>query len=137
MISDMEADPLLARISALLAERGAAFAYVFGSYGTPSFGPESDVDIAVSFAPKKLAPREFIALAGALADLAGRRVDLADLLECDPILRMQVLRRGRPFFVRDAQALSEFRMTTPSLYFDVKISRRAVEEAHWNRGAPA
>ena len=131
----MEADPLLARISSLLAERGAAFAYVFGSYGTPSFGPESDVDIAVSFAPRRLASKEFFALASDLEDVAGRKVDLADLLVCDPILRMQVLRRGRVIFVRDARALSEFRMKTPSLYFDVKISRRAVEEAHWNRGA--
>ena len=126
---------ILARISSLLAEEGAAFAFVFGSYGRPSFGPESDIDIAVSFAPRKLLPGELLALAAELHEAAGRRIDLADLLECDPILRMQVLRRGRAFFVRDAKALSEFRMKTPSLYFDVKIARRAVEEAHWNRGA--
>ena len=130
-------DPLLNRIAALLGERGAAFAYVFGSYGTLSFGPESDVDIAVSFAPKKLPAREFISLAGELEEAAGRRVDLADLLEADPILRMQVLRRGRAFYVRDAKALADFRMKTPSLYFDVKIERRAVEEAQWSRGEQA
>lgn len=127
-------DPVLDRIASLLRGRGAAFAYVFGSYGTPSFGSESDIDIAVSFAPRKLAPREFLAISGELGEAVERKVDLADLLECDPILRMQVLRRGRPFLVSDARALAEFRMKTPSIYEDVKISRRAAEEAHWNRG---
>ena len=37
----------VARVSAAL--EGAQFALVFGSFGTPSFGPESDLDVAVSF----------------------------------------------------------------------------------------
>jgi predicted nucleotidyltransferase len=137
MQANVAADPLLARLSSVLSEKGAVFAYVFGSYGTRSFGPDSDIDVAVSFAPRKLTASEFLSLMADLEDVAGRRVDLSDLLRTDPILRMQVLRRGRPFFVRDAEALTEFRMKTPSLYYDVKISRRAVEEAHWDRGAPS
>jgi predicted nucleotidyltransferase len=33
----------VARVSAAL--EGAQFALVFGSFGTPSFGPESDLDV--------------------------------------------------------------------------------------------
>src|ERR1035437_9164350 len=51
----------LARVSAAL--EGAQFALVFGSFGTPSFGPESDLDVAVSFS-RALPPIALVSLAG-------------------------------------------------------------------------
>jgi predicted nucleotidyltransferase len=123
----VEADrATLERVSAVLA--GAQFAFVFGSYGTPAFGPESDLDIAVQF-PKALTGEEFITLAGGLDEAAGRRVDVVDIRKADPIIAMQVLRNGRPFLVADWRALTEFQMYTPSRYFDWKVCRRQVEEA--------
>jgi uncharacterized protein len=116
----------MARVSAAL--EGAQFALVFGSFGTPSFGPESDLDVAVSF-PRALSGMDLVSLAGRLETAAGRRVDVVDLRRADPIIAMQVLRNGRPILVTEPRALAEFQMYTPSRYFDWKITRRPIEEA--------
>lgn len=117
---------LLSRIGAAL--EGAQFAYVFGSFGTPAFGTESDLDVAVQF-PKAFSGEEFISLSGRLDEVAGRRVDVVDLRAADPVIAMQVLRNGKPFLVADRRALTDFQMYTPSRYFDWKVCRRPVEEA--------
>ena len=114
----------------LPALEGASFALVFGSFGTGRFGPESDVDLAVRF-PRPLPRAEFFDLLHRLSEIAGRKVDLVDLGTADPIIAMQVLRHGRPLLVRDRAAFESFRMTTPSRYFDWKLSRRPVEERLW------
>ena len=114
---------------------GARFAFVFGSFGTPAFGDESDLDLAVDFG-RRLESRERFELGGQLDEAAGRRVDLVDLRSADPIISMQVLRTGRAFLVADPHALAVFQMTAPSRYFDWKISRRPVEEAMWVGARP-
>jgi predicted nucleotidyltransferase len=114
----------------------ASFALVFGSFGTGRFGPESDVDLAVRF-PRPLPQAEFFDLLHRLSEIAGRKVDLVDLGSADPIIAMQVLRHGRPLLVRDRAAFESFRMTTPSRYFDWRLSRRPVEERLWAAGASA
>ena len=119
------ADPVK-RVAAAL--EGAQFALVFGSFGTPSFGPESDLDVAVSFR-RALPAMDLIALVGRLETAAGRRVDVVDLRRADPVIAMQVLRNGRPILVAEPRALAEFQMYTPSRYFDWKITRRPIEEA--------
>ena len=124
---------LLERVRPLL--EGARFAFVFGSFGTPAFGDESDLDLAVDFG-RRLESRERFELAGQLSEATGRRMDLVDLRNADPIISMQVLRTGRTFLVADAHALAVFRMTAPSRYFDWKISRRPVEEAMWAGARP-
>lgn len=108
----------------------ALFAFVFGSFGSARFGPESDLDLAVRF-PRPLSFDDRLDLAARLSAVAGRTVDLVDLASADPIIAMQVLRAGRPLLVRDRLAFETFRMTTPSRYFDWKITRRPVEEALW------
>lgn len=110
------------------ALEGARFAYVFGSYGTPAFGPASDLDVAASFG-RVLTFDEKLARRAALERAAGRPVDLVDLDAADPIIRMQVLRTGRPFLVADSHAQHEFAMYALAAYFDWKISRRPVEDA--------
>ena len=120
----------------LPALEGASFALVFGSFGTGRFGPESNVDLAVRF-PTPLPRTEFFDLLHRLSEIAGRKVDLVDLGSADPIIAMQALRHGRPLLVRDRAAFETFRMTTPSRYFDWKLSRRPVEERLWAAGASA
>lgn len=124
---------LLERVGKLL--EAARFAFVFGSFGTPDFRDQSDVDLAVDFG-RSLGSDERFDLASRLAETAGRPVDLVDLRNADPIIAMQVLKTGRPFLVHDPLALDVFRMTTPSLYFDWKISRRPVEDAMWGHARP-
>jgi predicted nucleotidyltransferase len=105
---------------------GARFAYVFGSILTAAFGDESDVDVAVDFG-KPLAPAERLELAATLAAAAGRDVDLVDLRTADPVIKMQVLRNGRPLLVNDRLASSAFAMSALSEYFDLKLDRAPVE----------
>lgn len=124
---------LLDRVRPLL--EGVRFAFVFGSFGTPAFGDESDLDLAVDFG-RRLESRERFELGVQLDEAAGHRVDLVDLRSADPIISMQVLRTGRAFLVADPHALAVFRMTAPSRYFDWKISRRLVEEAMWAGARP-
>lgn len=111
------------------------FAIVFGSFGTPVFRDDSDLDLAADFG-RPLSSRERFDLSRRLAEAAGRGVDLIDLRNADPIIAMQILRTGQPFLVHDAHALAVFRMTVPSLYFDWKLCRRPVEEAMWKAARP-
>ena len=124
--------PELARLLPEL--EGALFAFVFGSFGSERFGPESDLDLAVRF-PGPLSFDDRLDLATRLSGVARRTVDLVDLASADPIIAMQVLRTGRPILVRDRLAFETFRMTTPSRYFDWKITRRPVEEALFREAA--
>lgn len=116
----------------LPALEGASFALVFGSFGTERSRPESDLDLAVRY-PKPLAQAQVLKLTRRISEIAGRSVDLVDLGSADPIIAMQVLRHGRPLLVRDRAAFETFRMTTPSRYFDWKLSRRPVEERMWRQ----
>lgn len=125
-------DPLDAARAELV---DSSFAFVFGSYGTSRFGPESDLDLAADFG-RALSTRELADLSGRLSERLGRAVDLIDLRSADPIISMQVIRTGRPFLVRDPHALTVFQMTTPSRYFDWKLCRRPVEEAMWAAAHP-
>jgi len=116
----------LERLPALL--EGAQFALVFGSAATGCPAPASDLDLAVMF-PRPLEPEERLALAAEIAALVRREVDLVDLRRAGTIVKMQVLRHGRPVVVNDPAALRRFAMYTPLEYHDFKILRRPAEEA--------
>ncbi len=55
-------------------------------------------------------------------DLAVER-SLVRLFEADPVLRRQVLERGRPIYVRDARRLTEFRVRSWMEYLDLQPYR--------------
>lgn len=120
----LTAQNILDRLRVGLA--GARFAYAFGSVVNGSLGPESDVDVAVDFG----APLTFDArleLAAALDAAVGRKVDIVDLRAADPVIKMQVLRYGRPLLTNDLSARYKFAMNTLSEYFDLKLDRAPVE----------
>lgn len=108
--------------------KGIRFAYVFGSFGSPYFSEESDLDVAVDFGAP-LDPQAFLRLAGALSDAAGRNTDLLDLRRADPIIAMQVLKTGSVLLVNDPTALAVFQMAALVAYADQKLDRRPVERA--------
>lgn len=108
--------------------RDALFVYVHGSAASGRLTEESDLDVAVMF-ERNLSLDERGSLAETLERRVGRKVDLLDLRTADPIIKMQVLSKGQAVVVEDRRALAEFRMYTPSLYFDAKIQRRPAEQA--------
>jgi uncharacterized protein len=121
-----ETEALLPRLAEVLSD--ARFAYVFGSVVTERFGPDSDLDVAVDFG-RRLRPEERAALAGVIESLAGHAADIVDLFRADPIIRMQVLRRGRLIVEKNRRARHEFELRTLSEYLDFKIDRAPVEAA--------
>jgi len=120
--------PEISSLAALLSPllEGVRFAYVFGSFGSPYFTAESDLDLAVDFGAL-LSPTEFFGLAESLSDACGRAVDLVDLRRADPIIAMQILRTGVVFLLNDRKALYDFQMAALSGYADHKLDRRPVE----------
>ena len=118
------AEEILERLRRELAR--ARFVYAFGSVVNGSLGPESDVDVAVDFG----APLTFDArleLTAALATAVGRKVDIVDLYAADPIIKMQVLRYGRPLLTNDLSARHAFAMNAVSEYLDLKLDRAPIE----------
>lgn len=91
----------------LAADPRIAYAIAYGSAARDRLGPHSDLDIALGTAPGvTLGALELGALAGRLAEAAGRPVDLVLLDEAPPALAYRVFRDGRPLAVRDPAALA-------------------------------
>lgn len=80
--------------SRLAAHPNIAFASVFGSVAEGTARPDSDLDVGV-LAKSPLGPEERRALVEALAEIAGRPVDLVDLREAGPVLLLSALRGKR------------------------------------------
>lgn len=117
---------LLSEESALLPE--ASFAFVYGSFGTPRFNQESDLDIAVHLG-RPITLDERIEISARIEDAFHHRVDLLDACTADPIIAYQVLKTGRLLFVRHPSDLYRFQMKTLASYQDEKLDRRVVEDA--------
>lgn len=107
---------------------GVEFAILYGSAASGNLRPDSDIDIAVRH-QRPLDVDAVIRLVGEISAVFGRDADLLDLHRAGPIIKMQVLRHGRPVIINDTGAFEQFRMYTPSEYFDFKISRRPIEVA--------
>jgi predicted nucleotidyltransferase len=73
----------------LLHSMGASEVFVFGSAAKGGFGPDSDVDMAVTGLPSQV---YFSAISRA-SDLLGRPVDLVDLDDPTPLVQ-HLLRTG-------------------------------------------
>lgn len=74
--------------------------YVFGSAANDRMHPESDIDIAI-LTGQPQDPATLWEIAQALAQLAGREVDLVDLRRASTVLRMQVIGSGRRLLCND------------------------------------
>ncbi|HYW77881.1 MAG TPA: nucleotidyltransferase domain-containing protein [Gammaproteobacteria bacterium] len=87
------------RVVQRLRERlpGLRAVYLFGSSASGESGRDSDVDLAVLLDKPLTGLRRFD-LAGELADVVGKDVDLVDLRTASTVLRMQVIGKGRRLF---------------------------------------
>ncbi|MDT8439277.1 MAG: nucleotidyltransferase domain-containing protein [Wenzhouxiangellaceae bacterium] len=89
--------------------------YVFGSVARGDPGPSSDLDLAVLLPPGESGSSLWLK-AQDVTERLGRDVDLVDLRLAGDVLRMQVLRHGRPVHVAqpgevlawEAQAMTRY-----------------------------
>ena len=129
------------RISALGA-RFSAFpevvaVYLFGSAARGTRGKRSDVDIAVLTRARETSrrrSRSLVEYVQAACDALGTdNVDVVLLRRAPIALRHEVFREGKPLLVRDAEALTRFRMESSREYLDTIPLRRTFEEAFFRR----
>ncbi|WP_332646056.1 type VII toxin-antitoxin system MntA family adenylyltransferase antitoxin [Lysinibacillus sp. 54212] len=77
-----------------------AFIILFCSFARGMTHNESDIDFAY-FSDKQLSSYERFILAGELAALAGREVDLVDINQIDTVFTMQIFEQGTPIYMQD------------------------------------
>lgn len=127
-----------ARFSALGA-RFSAFpevvaVYLFGSSARGTRGKRSDVDIAVLTRARGTSRRSLAEYVQAACDALGTdNVDVVLLHRAPIALRHEVFREGKTLLVRDAEALTRFRLESSREYLDTIPLRRTYEEAFFRR----
>ena len=114
-------DPIIATLRKL-APRAV---YLFGSHGTPSQHPGSDIDLA--FLPSApVDPLIVFNLSNELASLLDHDVDLIDLSKATTVMAKEVIRTGERLVTGDLAATQEFEMRTLADYARLNEERRPV-----------
>jgi len=108
--------------------------YRFGSWGTDAQRPDSDIDIAI-LSPQALDSVCRWEVAQTLASLAGRDVDLVDLLRASTVLRMQVLAHGELLYSIGSSEVVQFEDTVFSSYARLNEERREILADVLQRGS--
>jgi predicted nucleotidyltransferase len=120
----------------MLAERlpGLLAVYRVGSFGTDAQLPDSDIDLGLQ-AERPLDPVELFDLAGELATIVRREVDLVDLITCSTVMRAQVIATGERLLCRDEFRCESFADMAFSRYVHLNEARRRILEDILARGS--
>jgi predicted nucleotidyltransferase len=129
LASPFPLDPADAAAVALLGERvpGLLAVYRFGSTASGVPHATSDVDLAV-LAERALPSELRFELAGELATVYRRAVDLVDLRRATTVLALQVITRGQLLAELDPRARGAFEDLTFSAYVRLNEERRGILE---------
>jgi uncharacterized protein len=93
--------------------------YLFGSYGTESEWPDSDIDIALLLPPYQAKEERSLALSRcrlAVADCLRRDVDLINARQESTVFQKEIIASGRLIYCADQYAVDEFEMLVLSYY---------------------
>jgi predicted nucleotidyltransferase len=130
MMPDLK--PLVDRLRRAIP--GLIAVYRHGSFGTGDERPDSDLDVAV-LAVRQIPLDERLRLAAELADLAGREVDLLDLMAASTVARVRVIDRGECVFERDEIERRRFEMQCLSAYAMLNEERGGIVADALERGS--
>lgn len=121
--------PLLNTLRSFFSSREeVAAVYLFGSAAEGTSGARGDVDLGLLYRRNFRPDFEYLGrLKTDLAHEVQAEVDIVDLRAASPILRMQVLRKGRLVIQRDPKAGNNFFVNTLLEYMDLKRVRRPIE----------
>lgn len=125
-------DPLVAALQSRLS--GLIAVYRFGSFGTSEERPDSDIDLGLQ-PDHPLDPVDVFYLAAELATLAGREVDLVDMIRCSTVMRAQIVATGDVIFCRDRYRCEGFAATAYSRYAHLNEARRGILQDIQARGS--
>ena len=121
---EQDSTELSSKLAAVLTgQEEILAAYLFGSQAEGVAHERSDVDVALLLTPNTDPSSALdirLATATALARASGRSVDVVILNRAPPLLRFQVIRRGRLLVDRDTTARCLFEARSMSEYYDAK-----------------
>ena len=102
--------------------------YLFGSKATGADTHQSDIDLAV-LTSQKIDNVLRWKLGEKLARYFKQDVDLVDLRQASPVIRMQIVNQGDCLFAKSTFEKDWFEMQTISMYIDVNEMRQPIIEA--------
>jgi predicted nucleotidyltransferase len=111
-----------------------AFIILFGSFAKGTTHAKSDMDIAY-FSDKQLSPYERFLLAGELALVAGREIDLVDIKQIDTVFTMQIFEHGTPIYIGDENEFIRQKMRAYSMFVTLNEQRAPIIDAIKERGS--
>jgi len=103
--------------------------YLFGSHGTESEWPESDVDIALLLPPEQAKREKNLALSPCRLDLEKalhKEVDLLNLRRVSTVMQKEIIGGGALIYCADRYAVDEFEMLVLSFYQKLNEERAEV-----------
>jgi len=102
--------------------------FLYGSVAENRANIQSDVDIAFLFDHESIpSGLEHMEIINELSNVLHRDADLLILNTASPIIKMQVLRKGKKIYERDRKAYSRFFVKTINEYVDLKRIRANIE----------
>lgn len=110
------------------------FIILFGSFAKGNIHDESDIDIAY-FSNQKLSSYERFLLAGELAIVSGREVDLIDIKQIDTIFTMQIFSEGNVIFINNENIYTQQQMRAFNMYVELLEQRAPVIEMIKEQGS--
>lgn len=120
----MNSETICTRIRDVLANHGDLIAvYLFGSQSEGKAHGLSDVDVAVLFDDGLSAEQMFqrtLAIGGMLEQMLPYAVDIIPLNRAGPLLRFQVIQKGKVILERDRTQRCLFHMRAMNAYYDAK-----------------
>lgn len=104
--------------------------YLFGSEASGMSNDKSDVDIGILFEKHHLPSRDdLLDIEDNLTSLFRREVDLVVLNNASPIIRMQVLKKGKKIVEHNRKDVNFFFVRTLNEYDDLKQVRSVIERS--------
>ncbi|PIC66142.1 nucleotidyltransferase [Sporosarcina sp. P21c] len=119
----------------LLNERvNPSFILLFGSHGKGTAREDSDIDLGY-YAVDLLSSYERFILAGELARVAKKEVDLVNIREVDTVFAMQIFSTGKLLSCHDENEFIKQRMKAFSMYINLNQQRADVLQSIRERGS--
>ena len=110
------------------------FILLFGSFAKGNAREDSDIDLAY-FSKRSLSSYERFNLAGELAAIANREVDLVDIKQIDTVFTMQIFEQAIPIYILDRNEFIRQKIRAYSMYATLSEQRAPIIEAIKKRGS--